>query len=390
MKWGTDEVPFSFELIKTDPEGARLGRLITDHGVVDTPAFMPVGTQATVKSLSPSDLNEIGAQIILANTYHLHLRPGEKLVEAAGGIQRFMSWDGPVLTDSGGYQVFSLSDLNRITDKGVEFRSHIDGSARFLTPEKVVNIQLDIGSDIMMVLDQCTEYPSDRRTAMEALERTTAWARRSLDEHGARITRNGYERVLFAIVQGSVYPDLRRRSVEELGELDYPGYAIGGLSVGEPKKDLLDMTGLTAGLLPREKPRYLMGVGFPEDIVEAVGRGVDMFDCVIPTRNARNGTVFTSAGRVILKNAVNTRDFGPLDPECGCRVCKNYSRAYLRHLFMAGEMLGPRLATYHSLYFYLHLLSEIRQVIREGSFGSWRKDFYKRNGDSQRIDGSVR
>ncbi len=375
-------MPFSFELIKTDPEGARLGRIITDHGVVDTPAFMPVGTQGTVKSLSPSDLNEIGAQIILANTYHLHLRPGEKLVEEAGGIQRFMSWNGPVLTDSGGYQVFSLSDLNRITDEGVEFRSHIDGSARFLTPEKVVNIQLDIGSDIMMVLDQCTEYPCDRRTALGALERTTSWAERSLEEHGARIFRNGYERVLFAIVQGSVFPGLRRRSVEELVELDYPGYAIGGLSVGEPKKDLLDMTELAAGLLPREKPRYLMGVGFPEDIVEAVGRGVDMFDCVIPTRNARNGTVFTSGGRVILKNACNTRDFGPLDPECDCWVCRNYSRAYLRHLFMAGEMLGPRLATYHSLYFYLHLLCEIRQVIREGSFGSWRKEFYERNGDS--------
>lgn len=377
---------FRFELKKTDPSGARLGTIETDHGVIETPAFMPVGTQGTVKSLSPGDLSEIGASIILGNTYHLHLRPGEKLIAEAGGIHRFMSWDGPVLTDSGGYQVFSLTDLNKITDEGVEFRSHIDGSSRFLSPEGVVNIQLDIGSDIMMVLDHCVEYPCSRQDAADALERTTLWARRSLDEYGARIVRDGYERVLFAIVQGSVFPDLREISARQLVELDYPGYAIGGLSVGEPKKDLYGMAGLTASFLPADKPRYLMGVGFPEDLVEAVARGIDMFDCVMPTRNARNGTVFTSRGRVILKNASNTRDFGPLDPECSCHVCRTYSRAYLRHLFMAGEMLGPRLATYHSLYFYLHLLGQMRQVIKNGDFHEWRKEFYEKYGSSLKIN----
>lgn len=375
-------LPFRFELIAVDPSGARTGRIETDHGTIETPAFMPVGTQGTVKSLSPDDLKQVGAGIILSNTYHLHLRPGEKLIRDAGGIQRFMSWDGPVLTDSGGYQVFSLADLNRITGEGVEFKSHIDGTMRFLTPESVVNIQLDIGSDIMMVLDHCVEYPCSYEDGLNALKRTTLWAERSLREHGAKITRNGYERVLFAIVQGSVFPELRKRSAEELVSLDFPGYAIGGLSVGEPKNDLLGMTKLVTALLPVDKPRYLMGVGFPEDLVEAVARGVDMFDCVMPTRNARNGTVFTSTGRLILKNASNTRDFGPLDPDCGCYVCKNYSRAYLRHLFMAGEMLGPRLASWHSLYFYLHLLGEMRQVIRDGDFLEWRKGFYARYGGS--------
>ena len=367
---------FGFELISNDPGGARTGRLTTDHGVIDTPAFMPVGTQATVKTLAPEDLSGAGAQIILANTYHLHLRPGEELIREAGGIRRFMSWPGPVLTDSGGYQVFSLADLRKIFDDGVSFRSHIDGSLRHLTPESVVDIQLDIGSDIMMVLDHCAEYPCSRETALDAVVRTTRWAEASLAPYGPRISRDGYERVLFGIVQGSVFEDLRERSARELVALDFPGYAIGGLSVGESKEDLYGIAGFTAKFLPVEKPRYLMGVGFPEDLVESVARGIDMFDCVMPTRNARNGTVFTSRGRVILKNASNRRDFGPLDPDCDCDTCRNYSRAYLRHLFMAGEMLGPRLASVHSIRFYLHLMEEMRQVIRDGLFSQWRKDFY--------------
>jgi queuine tRNA-ribosyltransferase len=371
-------VPYRFELMGEDRDGARLGRLETDHGSIETPAFMPVGTQGSVKTLSSRDLEEIGAGIILANTYHLYLRPGVTVIEQAGGIHRFMSWNGPVLTDSGGYQVFSLSDLSRLTDNGVEFRSHLDGSAHLLTPAKVVDVQLRIGSDIMMVLDQCTSYPCDRPTAEAAVERTSRWAARCLEAAGARVSGDGYERVLFGIVQGSVYPDLRTRSVCELVAMDFPGYAIGGLSVGEPKRDTLDMVAHTAGMLPPGKPRYLMGVGFPEDIVEAVARGIDLFDCVMPTRNARNGTVFTSRGRVVLKNAAHARDFGAIDPDCRCETCRIYSRAYLRHLFNAGELLAPRLATYHSLYFYLHLLGQIRQVIKEGSFSEWREAFYRR------------
>ena len=323
-------------------------------------------------------MSEVGADIVLANTYHLHLRPGEEIVAKGGGIQRFMSWHKPVLTDSGGYQVFSLADLNRISDEGVEFRSHIDGSAHMFTPERVVDIQMDIGADIMMVLDQCVEYPCERERASEAIERTAFWAQRSIDHFRHRDKRDDYNQVLFGIVQGSVFPDLRKRSAEQLVALDFPGYAIGGLSVGEPKNEMFDITELVTEVLPVDKPRYLMGVGFPEDLVEGIARGVDMFDCVMPTRNARNGTVFTSRGKVVLKNAVNKTDFGPIDPECSCDVCKNYSRAYIRHLFMAGELLGPRLATYHNLYFYLHLVAEIRQSIKECSFLQWRKEFYNK------------
>jgi len=371
-------VPFRFELLTEDGTGARSGRLSTDHGVVETPCFMPVGTQGAVKTMSSGDLEEMGARIILANTYHLYLRPGVKILEETGGIHRFMSWKGPVLTDSGGYQVFSLSDLNRITDEGVEFRSHLDGSAHMLTPTGVIDIQLSIGSDIMMVLDQCTSYPCGRRGAEEAVARTTLWAERSVGGRGTRIIRNGYERVLFGIVQGSIYRDLRERSVGELVPLDFPGYAIGGLSVGEPKEETMRTVEETSALLPREKPRYLMGVGLPEDIVEAVARGIDLFDCVVPTRNSRNGTVYTSRGKLVVKNAAHARDPGPIDPDCGCETCRRYSRSYIRHLFNTGEMSGPRLATYHSLYFYLHLLDEMRQVIREGSFMEWRKEFYRR------------
>jgi queuine tRNA-ribosyltransferase len=342
---------------------------------------MPVGTCGTVKTVSSGELTEIGADIILSNTYHLYLRPGDELIRDAGGIHSFMSWDRPVLTDSGGYQVFSLADLNTVSDRGVQFQSHVDGSRHLFTPERVVDIQLNIGSDIMMVLDQCVEYPCSRERAEEALERTTLWAKRTVDHAGVSMERAGYRRVLFGIVQGSTFPGLRERSARELMELDFPGYAIGGLSVGEPREDLYRFTGLTASILPEQKPRYLMGVGFPHDIVEAVARGVDMFDCVIPTRVGRNGTAFTSGGRVVLKNARYRDDFGPLDPECPCPVCTGYSRAYLRHLFMAGEMLGPRLATYHNLYFYLHLLSDIRQSISNGNFLHWRRNFYNKQNE---------
>jgi len=368
-------LPFKFELEYVDPSGARAGRLETDHGVIETPAFMPVGTQGTVKTLSSEDLREMGYNLILSNTYHLYLRPGEEILNEAGGLHRFMSWDRAILTDSGGYQVFSLSDLTRINDEGVEFRSHIDGSRHLFTPERVVDIQLTIGSDIMMVLDQCTSYPCDRATAEEAVRRTINWAERSVRLYGTRIDRAGYQRVLFAIIQGSVYRDLRMKCAEELIKIDFPGYAIGGLSVGEPKGEMLEVLESMNEVLPEDKPRYLMGVGFPTDIIEAVERGVDLFDCVMPTRNARNGTVFTSKGKLVVKNAVFTGDFTPLDENCDCKVCRNYSRAYLRHLFNAGEMLGPRLATYHSLYFYLHLMSKMRQVIREGTFREWKEEF---------------
>ncbi len=371
-------MPFSFDLVATDPSGARLGRITTDHGDIETPAFMPVGTQGTVKTVSSRDLEEMGASVVLANTYHLYLRPGVRVIADAGGIHRFMSWNRPVLTDSGGYQVFSLADLGRITDEGVEFRSHLDGSSHFLTPESVLDIQRAIGSDIMMVLDQCTSYPCGFQSAAEAVRRTTLWAERSLAHRGVRVTEEGYERVLFGIIQGSIYPDLRERSVREITSLDFPAYAVGGVSVGEPKDETRAIVKLTSGLLPVAKPRYLMGVGLPEDIVEAVAAGVDLFDCVLPTRNARNGTVFTSNGKLVVKNAVYARDYTPLDPGCDCETCRTYSRAYIRHLFNSGELLGPRLATYHSLYFYLHLLAEIRQVIRVGRFRQWRKDFYER------------
>jgi len=378
------QVPFDFKLVATDPAGGRLGLIETDHGQVETPAFMPVGTQGTVKSLSVHDLEEIGAGLILANTYHLYLRPGEKLIEEAGGIHRFMSWNRPVLTDSGGYQVLSLADLSRIDDTGVEFKSHLDGSTHFLTPERVVDVQLSIGSDIMMVLDQCTGFPCGRAEAEEAVGRTTHWAKRSVAAYGPRIVRGGSERVLFAIVQGSIYPDLREQSAREVVNLGFPGYGIGGLSVGEPKKDTFDMVERTAKLLPTGKPRYLMGVGLPEDIIEAVGCGVDLFDCVLPTRNARNGAVFTSRGKLVVRNARYARDREPLDPQCGCEVCRTYSRGYIRHLFNAGEMLGPRLATYHNLYFYLHLVAEIRQGIRDGNFSEWREGFYRAYHSSEK------
>lgn len=367
-------MPFAFTLHTTD-HGARAGTLTTDHGEIATPVFMPVGTQASVKALTARDLEEIGARIILANAYHLFLRPGIDLVERAGGIHRFMNWKRAVLTDSGGYQVFSLADLMKASDRGIEFRSHIDGSAHLFTPEVVIDAQIRIGADIIMSFDYCTSYPCPHPAAEHAVALTSRWAREGAAVAGTRIDRNGYAQALFGIVQGSVYPDLRRRSAEELLEIDFPGYALGGLSVGEDKSQTRDIIESTAALLPAERPRYLMGVGTPIDLVEGISRGIDMFDCVMPTRNARNGTVFTGSGRLVIKNAAYARDFSPLDPGCDCYTCRNFTRAYLRHLFIAGEMLGPVLATHHSLHFYCTLMRAARRAILDGVFLDWKTRF---------------
>ncbi len=370
---------FRFHVEATCPEtGARAGVIQTPRGRIETPIFMPVGTQATVKTLTPADLSAIGAPIILGNTYHLYLRPGHELVRRRGGLHRFMSWDGHILTDSGGFQVFSLADLNRVTEDGVRFQSHLDGSRHVLTPELATEVQLALGSDILMAFDQCTAYPVEPADAAAAVDRTTRWARRCIatwNDAGEAATAG---RALFGICQGSTYPELRRLSTRTLVEMDFPGYAIGGLAVGEPKSAMWEMLELSAPLLPDVKPRYLMGVGFPDDVVEAVSRGVDMFDCVMPTRNARNGTVFVRDGKLVVKNRPYAEDDGPLDPECGCYTCRTFSRAYLRHLFQAGEMLGPRLATLHSLTFYLDVVREMRRSILDGRFPSWRDAFLAR------------
>jgi len=364
----------SFEVAGTSA-GARAGVLRTDHGVVKTPVFMPVGTQAAVKALSPRSLVETGAQILLSNTYHLVLRPGTEIIAEAGGLHGFMSWDKPILTDSGGFQVFSLADMRKVSDEGITFRSHIDGSLHLFTPENVIEAQAMLGADIVMSFDYCTDFPCDRGEAERAVTLTSDWARRGAGVYGTRFDKNGYERVIFGIVQGSVYPDLRRRSANELLALDFPGYAIGALSVGEDRAVTRDLTELVTGMLPQDKPRYVMGMGTPLDLVNGVARGVDMFDCVMPTRNARNGTVFTRRGKIVLKNAAYTRDFSPIDEECECNTCRNFSRAYLRHLFNAGEMLGPTLATFHSLYFYQELMRNMREAILEGRFAKWRAGF---------------
>ena len=367
--------PF-FELIATDEKsGARAGVIHTAHGEIPTPIFMPVGTQATVKTMTPMQLEEIGAAIILANTYHLYLRPGEETVAAAGGIHRFMSWERPVLTDSGGYQFFSLSALNKISEDGVAFRSHLDGSRHFLRPEDVIEVEAKIGADLVMPLDECLPYPTERAAAEVSILRTSRWAARCREASGA-LGRHGYEQHLFGIVQGSIYEELRCRSAADLVELDLPGYAIGGLAVGEPKQAMLDLTEYSASLLPRHKPRYLMGVGFPEDLIRCVARGVDMFDCVMPTRNARKGTLFTSAGRLVVKNAAFASDFESVDAACGCPCCARFSRAYLRHLIRSGEGLGLTLASIHNLYFYLNLMRSMRESILEGRFEEFQRDFF--------------
>jgi len=368
-------MPFGFGLECTSG-GARAGTVSTDHGAVRTPVFMPVGTQATVKTTTPEKLKDpIGAQIILGNAYHLVLRPGVDLIERAGGLHRFMSWDRPILTDSGGYQVYSLSDLRKIDDDGITFRSHVDGSLFRFTPEAVIDAQARIGADIIMSFDYCAPFPCEYAEAERAVKLTTDWARRGLAPFGARFDRHGYEQVIFGIVQGSSFPDLRRRSTSELVDLDFPGYAIGGLSVGEAKEQMNEFTAMVAEELPADRPRYLMGVGTPLDLVEGVARGVDMFDCVMPTRNARNGTVFTRKGKLVLKNAAFTDDFSPIDEDCDCDTCRTYSRAYLRHLFAAGEILGPMLATHHSLFFYCDLMRQMRAAIEADQFESWRANF---------------
>jgi len=361
----------NFKLIKQCAEtNARLGCLSTPHGEIDTPIFMPVGTQATVKTMAPEEVAELGASIILSNTYHLYLRPGADIVQEAGGLHQFMNWKKAILTDSGGFQVFSLGDLRKIEEEGVTFRSHLDGSTHFLSPEKAVQIQMALGADIIMAFDECTPYPCSFEYAKASLERTTRWAIRCQKAH----TRE--DQALFGIVQGGVFPQLRKQSAEELAELDFPGYAIGGLSVGEPKSLMYEMLEHTVPLLPRERPHYLMGVGSPDCLVEGVSRGIDMFDCVLPTRIARNGTVLTPRGKLVIRNAVYARDFQPIDSECACYTCRNYTRAYVRHLIKANEVLGLRLTTIHNLYYLLNLMRKIREALKEDRFPALRKEFW--------------
>ncbi|MBE3592458.1 MAG: tRNA guanosine(34) transglycosylase Tgt [Thermoanaerobacter sp.] len=363
-----------YHLIKKDSKTkARVGILETPHGIIETPVFMPVGTQATVKSMTPEELKEIGATIILSNTYHLYLRPGHKIIEKAGGLHKFMNWDRAILTDSGGFQVFSLNSLRKITEDGVEFRSHIDGSRHFFTPEKVIEIQNALGSDIMMSFDECAPYPADYDYVKKSMELTIKWA-----ERGKRAHKNTEKQALFGIVQGGTYEDLRKECARILVDMDFPGYSIGGLSVGEPKNVMYEIIDLTTEYLPEDKPRYLMGVGSPDDLIEGVIRGVDMFDCVLPTRIARNGTVFTSKGKLIVRDAPYAEDFSPLDEECDCYTCRNYSRAYIRHLFKANEILAARLATLHNLYFLIKLMGKIREAIRQDRLLEFKKSFLKK------------
>jgi queuine tRNA-ribosyltransferase len=372
-------VIFSFEIAKTDPTGARRGRLTTSHGTVETPVFMPVGTQASVKALTQEALEELGAEIILANTYHLYLRPGHELIRNLGGLHQFMSWPRAILTDSGGYQVFSLSDLRKISDEGVRFRSHLDGSEHLLTPEKAAEIQLALGSDIAMVLDECIETPAPRDKAEAALKRTTAWATRARNYFLECAQRNGnLPQWQFSIAQGATFPDLRRESARQLLELDFPGYAVGGLAVGEPHETTCEMTAEVTALLPRDRPRYLMGVGRPEQIADYVALGVDMMDCVLPTRAARHACLYTSEGRVLIKNARYAQDQQPIDPHCSCSVCRRYTRAYLRHLFAAGELTAAILATHHNVHFYLDIMRQIREAIEFGNLANFSSDMHAR------------
>jgi len=367
--------PFEFELLHTCKQtGARRGRLHTPHGVIETPIFMPVGTQATVKTMSPDELKDCGAQIILSNTYHLHLRPGESLVEQAGGLHKFMNWDRPILTDSGGFQVFSLASLRKVEERGVEFRSHLDGSKQFIGPEEAVHIQQALGSDIMMQFDEISPYPCDHDHAKKAMHRTIRWLERCMK------AKTREDQALFGIVQGAFFGDLRIECAKEMAKLDLPGFGIGGLSVGEPKEVMYDMLDQLMPYMPQNKPRYLMGVGSPDCLIEGVLRGVDMFDCVLATRVARNGTCFTHDGRLVIRNAKYAEEFAPLDPDCDCYTCKNYSRAYLRHLFKAGEILGMRLNTIHNIYFLLHMMEEMREAIENDALLDWTNDFYARHG----------
>lgn len=360
---------FSFELLHTDANHARLGTVTTVHGTFLTPAFMPVGTQGTVKSLTTERLRELGCEIILSNTYHLYLRPGHNLIAGLGGLHRFMNWPGPILTDSGGFQVYSLSAMRKIMGEGVLFRSHIDGSRHFLSPELAIEIQEALGSDIMMCLDECISYPAPLPAVRRSLDLTTAWAKKS------RLAKKDNDRAIFGIIQGGVFPELRELAVEALTGIGFSGYALGGLSVGEPKEMMLAIVEGTAPLIPVDRPRYLMGVGTPEDIVTCVDYGIDMFDCVIPTRCARHGLLFTNREKVVIRNARNRDDNSPLDSECDCYTCRNYSRAYLRHLFVAREILAIVLNTIHNIRFYMNLMERIRKAIREGTYAEFKRSF---------------
>lgn len=366
----------TYEHIKTCKQsGARLGRVHTPHGSFETPAFMPVGTQATVKTMSPEELKEMNAGIILSNTYHLFLRPGHELIKRAGGLHKFMNWDRAILTDSGGFQVFSLSENRKITEEGVEFRSHLNGDKLFLSPEKAMEIQNALGSDIMMAFDECPPFPAEYEYVKKSTERTSRWAERCLASHARKD-----DQALFAIVQGGMHEDLRKMSAADLTSMDFPGYAIGGLSVGEPKHLMYEVLDYTTPLLPANKPRYLMGVGSPDALIEGSIRGIDMFDCVLPTRIARNGTCMTSQGRLVIRNQKHADDFGPLDPECSCYTCRNYSRAYIRHLIKADETFGIRLTTYHNLHFLLELMKQVRQAILDDRLLDFRDEFFARYG----------
>ncbi|KOO52303.1 tRNA guanosine(34) transglycosylase Tgt [Viridibacillus sp. FSL E2-0187] len=365
-----------YELIKTDKQtGARLGIVHTPHGSFETPAFMPVGTQASVKTMSPEEVKDMGAGIILSNTYHLWLRPGHDIVREAGGLHKFMNWDRPILTDSGGFQVFSLSHIRKIEEEGVHFRNHLNGDKLFLSPEKAMEIQNALGADIMMAFDECPPFPATFEYMKASVERTSRWAERCLEAHA-----RPHDQGLFGIVQGGEFEELRKQSAKDLVSMDFPGYAIGGLSVGEPKDIMNRMLEYTTPLLPAEKPRYLMGVGSPDSLIDGAIRGIDMFDCVLPTRIARNGTCMTSEGRLVIKNAKFARDFGPLDPNCDCYTCRNYSRAYIRHLLKAEETFGIRLTSYHNLYFLQDLMRNVRQAIREDRLGDFREEFFEAYG----------
>ncbi len=369
------EQPIRYELIKKDAKtGARRGRIHTPHGIIETPVFMPVGTCGTVKAMTPEELkNEVKAKIILSNTYHLFLRPGDDLAAEAGGLHKFMNWDGAILTDSGGFQVFSLSDLRNITEEGVAFKSHLDGSKLFISPEKSISIQNNLGSDIIMAFDECVPYPADYEYTRKSMERTTRWAERCKVAN-----KNPDRQGLFGIVQGGMYKDLRETSAKQLVDLDFPGYAVGGLSVGEPAELMYDILSYTTPFLPENKPRYLMGVGTPDYLIEAVVRGIDMCDCVLPTRIARNGTALTSQGKLVVRNATYERDFTTLDPECDCYTCRNYTRAYIRHLIKCGEILGARLLSIHNLRFLVRLMENVRTAIEEDRLLEFREEFYKK------------
>lgn len=362
-----------FELIKVDGK-ARAGTIITERGEIKTPAFMPVGTSGSVKSLTPEELLETGTQIVLGNTYHLYLRPGHKVIEELGGLHKFMNWHRPILTDSGGFQVFSLSPLRKISEDGVEFRSHIDGSTHFMTPERSIEIQEALGSDIMMVFDDCTGSPSDLKSAKESAERTRHWALRSFQ------SRKGHA-ALFGIIQGGVFEKLREASASQITQIDFDGFAVGGVSVGEPREDVERVMVFTSTFLPEKKPRYLMGLGTPEDIVKAVIVGYDMFDCVLPTRNARNGSLFTSRGKVNIKKEEYARDPSPLDEDCSCYTCQHFSKGYLRHLYMSGEILASRLHTYHNIYFYQNLMAQMRQHILKGQFSEFARKILQKESE---------